>query len=76
MEGAMAYPIIKNNLSIEIKQEQEKFYAIIWQDETALSRSDVFNTAAGASIAAYLLLNEQQKSGPDYFFEASNSAFM
>lgn len=71
----MFNPNKKRKLTIEIRQEKEKFYAIIWQEEAAIRKSDHFNTAAGASVAGYLLLSEEQefKKTP-HSFEARSSA--
>lgn len=70
----------RNNkkLSIEIKQQGQKYQAIIWKGNQQLNASDHFNTAAGASIAGYMLLEEYQGApqNQDYLQERSNRACM
>ena len=69
----MLYPDNNKTLTVEVKKERNKFYAELWQDNKAVNRSDLFNTAAGASVAGYLLLNEQlQVRHSNYFFEAQS----
>lgn len=70
----------RNNkkLTIEIKQDEQKYYAVIWKGSQKLNTSDNFNTAAGASIAGYMLLEEYQGSAQNqaYFFEFANKVCM
>jgi hypothetical protein len=68
------YSTQKSTLNVEVKQEQGQFYAVLYQGDVSLCRSDYFNTAAGASVAGYLLLSEQQPKTPGYFSQASRSA--